>query len=685
MTGGLIQLASYGLHDIFLIGNPQITFFRIVYRKHTNFAMEYLEEQFNGTQNFGNYLSCNLSKAGDLVHRMYLKIQIPQVAINKLQYSYTDPNSISDPYNKFKYNYDQIQIFINKVNYNLVQPLYKLLKISNLKYNDINTKYTISYNRMNYSNVLNNIANINIDFFKTFRLTLTNDNNSNIIYLNNQTPISQYLDFNVYYKKYIKSSSVDISNDLQKLLDNYMMQIRIIKTELVNQLNYFDANHNKIQRQNINFAWVDYLGHQIINRMEIEIGGKVIDYTDPVREHIHFQLTNKILHDLTYNKLIGNINELTNYDSNTKPSYILYIPLHFWFNSFSGLALPLIYLRYHDVKINIKLNDLINCCYYEKLNPDYMLEDLINLESVSLIVNYIYLDTDERKKFAQLSHEYLIEQTQIAEYTNIRTENFNVELPFFNPIEQLFWLIRDKNIIDRLKYFDFSCSYYIDIYEFLPSYENQVLEKNSFSSRNMVKIRTVDQKILNFISIDDEIIIENSVYYNGKYIVKKIDAEYIFIQKDYFLKEEYKFNYDVSILNGKTVYEKNSSYIGNNQAWVKKINNYNPFKTSTLEINGVQRFYKRDYIYHNFVQPYQCNSRSPSYGINTYSFALLPEEFQPSGFCNFSRLDLKTMTFEFDSRYINRTIDKTLTLSIYALGYNILRFAYGKAGVVLNI
>ena len=278
--------------------------------------MEYLEEQFDGTQNFGNYLSCNLSKAGDLVHRMYLKIQIPQVAINKLEHSYSDPNSLSDPYTKFKYNYDQIQIFINKVNYNLVQPLYKLLKISNLKYNDINTKYTISYNRMNYSNVLNNIANINIDFFKTFRLTLTNDKNSNIIYLNNQTPISQYLDFNVYYKKYIKSSSVDISNDLQNLLDNYMMQIRIIKTELVNQLNYFEANHIKIQRQNINFAWVDYLGHQLINRIEIEIGGKVIDYTDPVREHIHFQLTNKIMHDLTYNKLIGNIDELTNYNSN---------------------------------------------------------------------------------------------------------------------------------------------------------------------------------------------------------------------------------------------------------------------------------------------------------------------------------------------------------------------------------
>ena len=86
MAGGLIQIASYGIHDIFLIGNPQITFFKIVYRRHTNFSMEYLEEQLNGYQNFGSQMSCNISKSGDLLHKMYLKINIPQITINKLQY-----------------------------------------------------------------------------------------------------------------------------------------------------------------------------------------------------------------------------------------------------------------------------------------------------------------------------------------------------------------------------------------------------------------------------------------------------------------------------------------------------------------------------------------------------------------------------------------------------------------------
>ena len=83
MTGGLIQIASYGIQDIYLIGNPQITFFKTVYKKHCNFSMEYLEEFFSSNTNFGDEFSIVLSKTGDLLHKSYLKIAIPQVLINK--------------------------------------------------------------------------------------------------------------------------------------------------------------------------------------------------------------------------------------------------------------------------------------------------------------------------------------------------------------------------------------------------------------------------------------------------------------------------------------------------------------------------------------------------------------------------------------------------------------------------
>jgi hypothetical protein len=708
MPGGLIQIASYGIHDIFLIGNPQITFFKTIYRRHSNFSMEYIEEQLNGTQNYGGYLSCNLSKSGDLLHKLYLKINIPEINLDKFHNTDIDynnnVNSINE-YNNFNTYVNDINFFINQTNYYIIQPLYKLLNINanKLKYNDIYAKYKNVKNKMNYTQKLEYINTINIAFFESFYVPLDNTtyikvqnnetgiyilngnnyqydkNNGNYVSANKITAfqtvnISQYLDFDAFYNRDIASQAKesDLNTIFQQLLNSYLLQIKIIKQKLVTTLQFYKDKYQTAIRNKMYFAWTEYIGHQLINRIEIDIGGKVIDFTDSVKMNIHFQLTNKIMHDETYNKLIGNVDELKTFNSNIKPAYTLYVPIEFWFGKYSGLSIPLIFLRYHDVKINVKLNDLVNCCYYEKLKADVLIEDIVpNLESVTLIANYIYLDSDERKKFAQLNHEYLIDQTQVAEYTDIKTQKLNIELSFFNPIKQLFWLIRDQNNLARLKYFDYSTSYYVDIYEFLSS------------SDGIIKIRTVEQMLSNNINIGDTINICNSIYYTRTYIVHDIQNEYLFIKFNKYYIENYSYNYNIITENNITFYQKSDSYVGNSQAYIVKVNNSNPFLLSTLELNGIQRFYKVDSNYSNFVQPYQHNSRTPNYGINSYSFALYPEEYQPSGFCNFNRLDLKTMIFEFNNNYITSYNSKNLI--IYAHGYNILRFAYGKAGIILNI
>ena len=688
MAGGLIQIASYGLHDIFLIGNPQITFFKTVYKKHTNYSMEYIEEQFNGDQNFGGQLNCTLSKSGDLLHKLYLKINIPQVALSKAIYSSIDLNTNSyNPYPTFKQSYDQIKSFIDSVMYNLITPLSNLLNITDITYTEIYSKYTTYLNRMDYTSVYNKIKSIIIEFNKTFNVPLFNGT-SNIIYINEQTDISSFLDFTIYFTRYINSTSSTQNKDLDFLITNYTLQLTIIKQNIYDMLIFYQTNYNTMNRQNMKFAWVEYLGHQLVNKVEICIGNKKIDFTDSVRMNINYQLTNKILQDDTYNKLIGNISELTTYNTETKPPYILYIPLDFWFSKYSGLSVPLIYLRYHDFRINVELNDLVNCCYYEEYTYGSPIEEQILLGSVSLIVNYIYLDTDERKKFAQLNHEYLIDQTQVTKFTTNR-EKLSFELPFFNPVKQLFWVVRNTDNIDRLKYFDYSTSYYTDIYEFQQVTDSSYLNKYSPTTRNLVKVRTVDITLKNTILEGDKIEIINSIYYSGQYTVKKIEDEYIYIQYDYFMKEEYKYNYTVIYQNGTTMYIKTSAYSGNSQAFIYKLINSNPVLSSTLELNGVDLFNKVSDVYTNFVQPYQHNSRAPNYGLNSYSFALQPEEYQPSGFVNFNQLDLKTMTYEFNQKYISNNlsnpIDKTLEISVYAFGYNILKFAHGKAGIILNI
>jgi hypothetical protein len=649
MVGGLIQIASYGIHDIFLIGNPQITFFKTVYRRYTNYSMEYLEEQLIGQHNFGGYLTSNLSKSGDLLHKLYLKINIPIVSIDINNSIYKNSNNN----NKFDDDYKKLNIFFNSINFNLILQLYKLLSLTNLKYSDVETEYLRIKNKINYTEILNKI-DINLIFNKTIILPF-----QKIIKLNQQINMKSLLDFDIYYKNNINKNS-DIKYVLTSLLNNYYSLLKVIKENL-NDKSLFNKKLDDINnRKNLNFAWVEFIGQQIINKVEIEIGGKIIDFTDAIKMNIDYQLSNKKFHDETYYKMIGNVSELTTFNYNIKSSYNIYIPLDFWFSKNSGLSIPLIFLRYHDVKVNILLNNLCNCCYYDKLKSNILIEDLIKLDSVSLIANYIYLDTDERKKFAQLSHEYLINQNQVVKYNNVINGKFNVELPFFNPIKQLYWVARNNDNITRLKYFEYSNSYYVDIYEFLNNEDG------------VVQIKTVQNQTV--IKIGDIIEICYSIYYSGIYNVLNVIDNNIYIKFDIYIEENYKYNY--SLINNN--YVKTSDYSPNSQSFIYKKINSNPILQSTLELNGIQRFYKIDNIYTNFVQPYQFNSRSPEYGLNSYSFALYPEEYQPSGFCNFNQLDLKILTCELNNIREHEVL-------IYANSYNLLKFEFGKAGILLNI
>ena len=76
MTGALMQIVAYGAQDIYLTGNPQITFYKVVYRRHTNFAIEQIEQTFNGAAELGKKLSCTISRNGDLLHKVYLEMDV---------------------------------------------------------------------------------------------------------------------------------------------------------------------------------------------------------------------------------------------------------------------------------------------------------------------------------------------------------------------------------------------------------------------------------------------------------------------------------------------------------------------------------------------------------------------------------------------------------------------------------
>jgi hypothetical protein len=119
-------------------------------------------------------------------------------------------------------------------------------------------------------------------------------------------------------------------------------------------------------------------------------------------------------------------------------SQYLYIPLQFWFCRNAGLALPLIALQYHDVSVSVKFYDRTNV----KINKDVPENNFLDFGDVKLLTEYVYLDSEERKRFAQASHEYLIEQVQDTGAENINNgSGNNILLPFNHPCKYLAWAV----------------------------------------------------------------------------------------------------------------------------------------------------------------------------------------------------------------------------------------------------
>jgi hypothetical protein len=108
----------------------------------------------------------------------------------------------------------------------------------------------------------------------------------------------------------------------------------------------------------------------------------------------------------------------------------------------------------------------------------------------------------------------------------------------------------------------------------------------------------------------------------------------------------------------------------------------NPVVTAKLQLNGQDRFSEREGSYFSWVQPYQSHTRNPDEGINVYSFALRPEEHQPSGTCNFSRIDNATLQLVLSNATVEGT--KTAKVRVYATNYNVLRIMSGMGGLAYS-
>ena len=484
---GLLILVSVGKENIYLSAQPEITFFKIAYKRYTNFSSEPIPQYFKTTPNFGAKCTVNLAKNADLMSSMFLYIELP---------------------------------------------------------------------------------NIQMENFTT---------------------------------------TTNIST----------------------------------------FSWVNKIGLALINYIEIEIGGYVIDrhYGDWI--NIWNEITRNKSNYRGYNKMIGNIPELSNY-SQTKNSTILYIPMSFWFCLDTGLSLPLISLIHTDIKINVQFND-INNCY--NISPSYFINVSNNIciyqkgeyfyQNNKIIGEFIYFDP-------------------ITQYL------------FYNPIIGIFSIPPINNTSSTFNLVGQTSGYIMNI---VPS--SVVVQNTDYFKFNKPSLITAFM-LIDYIYLDNY---ERSKFLNNSHeylipLVQTVSDQIIYSMN---------FGYKLPLINPVKLLVWRGRLLSNNNNndffnYTSTIDNQDLITKSLVVINSINRMDLDSIEYYTYIPRYQYSLGNAS-GIYLYSFALNPKDIHPSGSLNFSKVDDAYLQLKLKS-IVN--YQNPISFKCYAVQYNLLKIAFGLGALVFN-
>jgi hypothetical protein len=634
MGAGILEIINTGFTDKFLTKEPQITFFKIVFLRYTPFAIETVEEFFDGDANFNNNISCNLSKCGDLINKLWIRIDLPTVAIPILASSALNPNNKSSILTSINKDLTAAQI--------LYTSFQKFMSYVFELWRDLIADVTSSAGTYTtVSNIINNFTSSDVwNQYVLFNIQFTN------VVVNIDTVNFDLV--NIFNNNYKTQYSYSIYSPAQTTLfkTNLYNELLIIKTQSNNYNEILFNNITKLKsrlaiesRTNYRFSWVQKIGFALIEQCTIDIGGQIIDRLNSDLLNIWYELCLNTNQTKIFNNLIGDVSLLTTFSTNT-PYYTLYIPLPFWFCRHNGVALPAVALRYHDIIINVKFRQLSDCCYFENTTDDININELINLAYVSLYVDYIYIDQPEREKFGQKQLEYLIEEHQTISFNNSPNTIINNILTFVNPVKELYWVLQSKKNIKLWNNYSLPTQYSFSIVQ---NNNNMVLIVGTF----------------NF-NVKDLVVIDQSLYYSGTYTIYAVN------------------NIGVII---------NIPYITSDTGIIYKSAQQNTIDTATLTCNGIQIIDNMYAEFYNNMVPYKYHTGTPDKGIYNYSFSLHPEDFQPFGSLNLglvSSVELyNTLTIDFYT-YLLDNRDTVIT-KIFAKSYNILKITKGMASLEWSI
>lgn len=474
MPSGDLRLATRGKETLLLTEKPEITHFKVVYKRYSNFAIEPFALDFEEPLNFGLSSGCSLPQNGDMVSRIYLKINLPAI-------------------------YNQANVLVDSTVQTLTTLATTMFDTFKLYANKIipwfdESKQLLSIENNTFHNIRNSldemmIANDYQDKYSSFVSSL-NDFNQFVNTLSEETRdklnIRGMEGFNESFKSIGVFSELDksildktkvpeIINDLnqisldtelqtnekqllefQKYITKFIVVLNAYYGRILNTKNYYAKLEKQYNSQYTRSAWAHKIGLAVIDTICLEIGGIEIMCLDSNYLDIYHGLKG-MHHNHTYNRMIGNSSYLTEM-SETKNEYELYVPLPFWFSESTMIALPLIAMQNSEVRINVKLKEL-----QEVIHHDSHVIPNLYLQGCQLIVDYVYLDTEERDKFTKVPHQYIVEipETQIFEIANdenkilVNTDN--------GLVKEFFWFIQDQTFMQDNKFYFNYCLY--DIYK----------------------------------------------------------------------------------------------------------------------------------------------------------------------------------------------------------------------------
>ena len=415
------------------------------------------------------------------------------------------------------------------------------------------------------------------------------------------------------------------------------------------------------------FRWTNWLGHAMLKMIDFEIGGQRIDrqYGDWLQ--IWMELTLESGKKSGYAALVGNNAALTQLyvGPATVPSTTMHIPLQFFFNRNIGQSLPLIALQYHECKITIYFRDVRECCYLKSTTSTTKYPQLSSTGGdAQLWCDYVFLDTDERRRFAQISHEYLIEQLQFTgdESISAGTGTQKVKLSFNHPVKELVWVVQKDDIVD------YTNTAVMDAIGG-PQFWNYTTKADNTGYAGFA-VNAFSTGLFSGSPLATNLMFGSALAQSSA--SNTTDSNNTFTW------------YAASNSNAFTTFG------GAGTAGTPLLDlGVNPVVTAKLVLNGSDRFAERNGQYFNLVQSYQHHTNIPAIGINLYSFAISPEQQQPSGSANFSRIDQAILNITLDSTIFLTTAPGTASntsakLRIYAVNYNVLRVMSGMGGLAYS-